>query len=64
MTDVLSATPEASKASKAAAAVAALAKDKRTWAFLAAVAAAAGYHLSPELAQALGVLLEVLSKTT
>lgn len=64
MTDVFSGTSDASKASKATAALAALAKDKRTWAFLAAVSAAAGYHLSPELAQALGVLLEALSQTT
>lgn len=34
--------------------------DKRTWAFVVAVAAAAGVHLSPDVAQALGVLLEAL----
>lgn len=37
-----------------------LLRDKRTWAFLVAVAAAAGVHLSPDVAQALGVLLEAL----
>ncbi|WP_164486075.1 hypothetical protein [Pseudomonas chlororaphis] len=37
-----------------------LLRDKRTWAFLAALAAAAGVHLSPDVAQALGVLLEAL----
>lgn len=57
MTDV---TVSEGKAQKVAQALGTLAKDKRTWAFVAAVAAAAGCHLSPELAQALGILLEVL----
>ncbi|WP_277590706.1 hypothetical protein [Pseudomonas chlororaphis] len=37
-----------------------LLRDKRTWAFVAALAAAAGVHLSPDVAQALGVLLEAV----
>ncbi|WP_158894601.1 MULTISPECIES: hypothetical protein [unclassified Pseudomonas] len=61
MTDATPQTLAASKAAKILAALGSLAKDKRTWAFLAAVSAAAGYHLSPELAQALGALVDALA---
>lgn len=57
MTDVTTSEGTGQKVGKA---LGALARDKRTWAFVAAAAAAAGLHLSPELSQALGVLLEVL----
>lgn len=61
MTDVSPQPLAASNAAKTLAVLGALAKDKRTWAFLAAASAAAGYHLSPELAQALGALLDALA---
>lgn len=48
------------KAQKVRKALLVLAKDKRTWAFLGAVAAATGYSVSPDIASALGVLLEAL----
>ncbi|WP_124302563.1 hypothetical protein [Pseudomonas chlororaphis] len=48
------------KAQKVRKALDVLLRDKRTWAFVAALAAAAGAHLSPDVAQALGVLLEAL----
>lgn len=37
-----------------------LVKDKRTWAFVAAVAAAAGVTSSAELASALSIIVNVL----
>ncbi|MGR3967812.1 hypothetical protein FW800_25610 [Pseudomonas sp. 910_23] len=48
------------KAKKVRQALGVLVRDKRTWAFVVAVAAAAGVHLSPDVAQALGALLEAL----
>lgn len=48
------------KAQKVRKALLVLARDKRTWAFLVAVAAATGYSVSPDVATALSVLLEAL----
>jgi hypothetical protein len=48
------------KAQKVLKGLGVLVRDKRTWAFLVAAAAAGGYSLSPDVASALSVLLEVL----
>lgn len=57
MTEV---TVNEDKTQKVRQALSVLAKDKRTWAFVVALAAAAGYSVSPDVAAALGVLLEAL----